>query len=145
MKNKFFLIFSLFTFLACTRNYESATPKDLINQKEIETLLVDIYILEAATRTCTLNNQTDSLTLWVSQQVNALLKEKKITYQQFLNSYSYYMGHEKSAQEIMENVVNCLIKMETTSILNVQKLHKKDTTANLKNIVDDIISVKAKK
>lgn len=144
MKHKVFIGCIFFCFLACTRQYESTAPKDLISQKEIEEVLVDVYVLEAAVRTCTLSNQTDSLNLWTSQQMNAILKKGNITYQQFLNSYYYYMGHEESAQKIMENVVNQLIKEETTAMLRIQKLNK-DTAVDLKAIGNDVVTVKIKK
>ena len=79
MKHKVFIGCIFFCFLACTRQYESTAPKDLISQKEIEEVLVDVYVLEAAVRTCTLSNQTDSLNLWTSQQMNAILKKYNIS------------------------------------------------------------------
>ncbi len=144
MKKIILLFFGLCFLISCTKKYESTVPKNVINKKQMEDLLVDVYMLEASTRTCITSNQSDSLDIWIAQQMNALLKKRNISYSQFIHNYSYYMGHEKLSQELMENVVNRLVKTETEAIIQVQK-SRKQTKSDLKNLKSKTVSIKIKK
>jgi hypothetical protein len=110
----------------------------------MENILVDMYLLEASARNCNLSNKTDSLDIWTAQQMNGLLLKYKITYPQFLKNYSYYMGHEKLSQELMEKVVDRLVKKETQTTLQFQQSQKqhKPTQNNLKNLKVKSIAIK---
>lgn len=143
MKNSIILIFSFCCFFSCTKKQDSAIPKDLIDKQQMEDILLEVYMLEASIRTCTITNQTDSLDIWTAQQMNALLEKRNITYPQFLNNFNYYMGHEDLSKELMEKVVNRFVKMETEATIQVQK-SRKQTTTDLKNIKSDIIAIQVK-
>ncbi len=145
MKKIGVILFTVFILFSCTRKYESSSPKDLIDAKSMENLLVDFYILEASVRNCKNSNQQDSLTLWVDQQMKLILDERKVSFSQFQSSYSYYMGHEKESQIIMENVINRLIEKETKVIIQIQNAKKTDsvkTKIATSDIVNKVISIK---
>lgn len=144
MRNIILIVFSLCFFTACTNKYESNTPKNLIEIKQMEDILIDLYLLEASARTCMLTNQSDSLEIWIVQQTNALLKERNIEHSQFLESHTYYMGHEKLAQELMENIVNRLVKIETQAVIQHQK-SEKQTDSTLKNMKSESVVIKTEK
>ena len=128
---------------SCTRKYESSTPKDLINKQQMEDILVEVYMTEASIRNCIITNQMDSLEIWTAQQMNAILDKNKVSYTRFVNNYNYYMGHEELAKDLMEQVVNRLVKMETEATIEVQK-SRKQTTPNLKNIKSEVKTIELK-
>ncbi|MDY0014828.1 MAG: DUF4296 domain-containing protein [Bacteroidales bacterium] len=135
---------SLCCLYSCTRTYESSTPKDLIDKQQMEDILVEIFMTEASVRNCVLTNQMDSLDIWTAQQMNAVLEKKNVSYTRFINNYNYYMGHEDLSKELMEQVVNRLVKMETEATIEVQK-SRKQTTTDLKNIKSDVKTIQVKK
>lgn len=127
MKKIAFILLTVFVFSSCSPTYETQPPKDLIKAQTMEEVLVDIYLLEASIRNCVQNNKTDSLIQWVGGQIQSIFKSKNIDYQRFKSSYNYYMGHEKESQQIMDNVINQLIKKETEAIIQTQKEKKQDS------------------
>lgn len=144
MKKTILLMLSICCLCSCTRKYESSTPKDLINKQQMEDILVEVYMTEASIRNCVITNQMDSLDIWTAQQMNAVLDKKNVTYVRFLNNYNYYMGHEDLSKELMEQVVNRLVKMETEATIEVQK-SRKQTTTDLKKIKSDLKTIQVKK
>ncbi|MBP7101639.1 MAG: DUF4296 domain-containing protein [Bacteroidales bacterium] len=110
----------------------------------MEDILVEVYMTEASIRNCVITNQMDSLDIWTAQQMNAVLDKKNVTYTRFVNNYNYYMGHEDLSKELMEQVVNRLVKMETEATIEVQK-SRKQTTTDLKKIKSDLKTIQVKK
>jgi len=145
MKKIAIFLSTVFVFSSCSPTYETHPPKDLIKAQTMEEVLVDIYLLEASIRNCVQNNKKDSLAQWVGGQMQSIFDDKKINYQRFKSSYNYYMGHEKESQQIMNNVINQLIKKETEAIIQNQK-HKKQDTLKAKlsgaDIITKVISIK---
>jgi hypothetical protein len=129
-----YLLMTLFfapVLFSCNHPLLQKQGKPPLDKQTVENILIEMYLLEGKIRVYLYQETPENLKIWVNSEINKLLKKYNITYKQFTDSYSCYMGDDaKTAKEMMSNITNRLIILETelkrntkqTDSLNNQKI-----------------------
>ena len=118
-----FLVFILFLgFSACKvekKEKQDQVPEYIISPEQMDEVLVDIHIAEAALKYK--RGRGEKFKLYSNQYFDHVFKKHNISKKQFEESLEYYYKHEKQLDDIYKNVLKELerikkeIKKETTS------------------------------
>jgi len=68
------------------------------------------------------NEPLDELKIWVNVEMNNLFKKHNVDYNQFEDSYIYYMTDKKTSKKIMENTVNRLVKLQAEQVQTIKQV-----------------------
>lgn len=105
------LIFGLSVF-SC-KNKTSSPPKDILPKHVVENILVEMCLIEGEMKVLVFNHSIEELKVRMSTQIDEVFEEYNTDYENFTESFSYYMSDNKSSKKIMEDVTNRLIKLQT--------------------------------
>lgn len=98
------IIFS-FGNISCNKK-SGAQPKDLIAKDKMIDVLVDVHLAEASTEVRSITPQLiDHI---AAERYQMVFSKYKITLDQFVDSYNYYLEHTEVLDEIYVEVVNRL-------------------------------------
>lgn len=116
-KKKFFslLIFLIvgMVFSCGNEKTKMENPNDLLKKEVFEAVLMDVYLVEGNVRSRIRNENIDSLRMLTTTELNKVYAKNNITHEQFLKNYIHYMNDLKLSVEIMKNISNELIELET--------------------------------
>ncbi len=102
------IIFS-FANISCNKK-SGAQPKDLIAKDKMIDVLVDVHLAEASTEIRSITPQLiDHIT---AERYQMVFDKYKITLDQFVDSYNYYLEHTGVLDEIYVEVVNRLSALD---------------------------------
>ncbi len=113
------ILAALTLLLSCTSTPEAALdqkPADLLSEKEMVGILIDVHITESALSLKNFNRDS-SLVLYAYYK-DEIFKEHHVTEQQFKNSYDYYSKHSDELNHIYEIVVDSISVKEASGKLN---------------------------
>ncbi len=102
---RYSLLFFLAFILSC--NNEDSEPPNLISEKEMAKILVDIHVIEARVSKMALSS-LDTSTLINERLKLSLFKEYKTDSLTFNRSYQFYSTHPDYLERIYEDVVKQL-------------------------------------
>lgn len=91
--------FILFLSYACEPKNDNPPPPDLIDQKEMTSIITDLSLSEAAITGQPLASFNDTL-----RKVN-VLKEHNVTQEHFLSSFKYYTENPTTLKQIYDSVL----------------------------------------
>ena len=114
-----YLISSLLIILlitSCGNRLMIAPPENIVPEEKIEDVLVEMFLIEAQMRLRIGNEPIDELKTWLNVEINNLLKKHNIDYKQYTDSYIYYMADLEVSKKMMENAVNCLLRMQAEQV-----------------------------
>ena len=125
-----FLVFILFLcFSACkveNKEKQDQVPEYIISAEQMDKVLVDIHIAEAALKYK--RGKGEKFKLYSNQYFDYVFKKHNISKKQFDESLEYYYKHEKQLDNIYKNVLKELERIknevdekvdeETTSVEN---------------------------
>ena len=117
-----FLLLIILFFISCNNKSTTAPPENLVPKETIEDVLVEIYLIEAEMRVRTVDEPLDELKVWVNVEMNNLLKKHNIDYDQYTDSYIYYMADKKVSKKMMENTVNRLVKLQAEQVKTIKQV-----------------------
>ena len=105
---KIIILVCLTMLLSCQSNdlSDDVAPADLIPEKKMVDLLIDIHITESALSLKNFNRDS-SLSLYAYYK-NDIYQKYQITDKQFKESYDYYARHSKVFDHIYEVVIDSL-------------------------------------
>ncbi|MGV3504173.1 MAG: DUF4296 domain-containing protein [Adhaeribacter sp.] len=105
MKKSFFILLAGILFQACTSPVDPA-PADLLSEKKMTGILVDIHILESRIETLGLPHDTASNYFRTQQQ--EIFRKHQVKADKFFKSYDYYVTNVSELDKIYEKVVDSL-------------------------------------
>ncbi len=110
----------LFTLTSCYNVNEGVTeiPKDLISKEKLTEVLTDIQIVEAGFIISKNRNGVRDLK---PQYYTAVLESHNITLVQLRENVNYYQASPKVMEEIYENVLANLSKMQSNVIADIEE------------------------
>ena len=109
MKKSFFILLAGLLLQACTSPVDPA-PADLLSEKQMTGILVDIHILESRLETMGLPHDTASNYFRTQQQ--EIFKKHQVAADKFFKSYDYYVSNVSELDKIYEKVVDSLSMKE---------------------------------
>lgn len=109
MKKSFFILLAGILLQACTSPVDPA-PADLLPEKKMTAILVDIHILESRIETLGLPHDTASNYFRAQQQ--QIFKKHQVKADKFFRSYDYYVTNVSELDKIYEKVVDSLSMKE---------------------------------
>ena len=104
------IIFVCISF-SCQRGDEKK-QSNLLSKQVVEDILLEIYLIEAKAKIIIFNQSTDKIRMELNHDMKNLFKKHNTNYEQFINSYSYYMSDGKISKKMMSDITNRLILME---------------------------------
>ncbi len=104
----FLLIISLF---ACSKN-KPAIPEDVIPMRELQEILSEIHLAQAASSNAVLS---DSTLYNTKEYVNYILKQHNIEREKFLKSMKFYTKNPVLLEEVYDSVITQLSRMQGES------------------------------
>lgn len=105
----FFLLFSLFT--SC-KEETIIIPDYILSQDTMAAVLVDIQLLEAMKVKMGVNDSLSRDSILI--QYARIFKRHHITQEQFENSFDFYKSHPRLLEEIFDETINELSRMQAT-------------------------------
>jgi hypothetical protein len=122
-------IFLVVALLSCNYNRPQKQEKLPLDKQLVEDILIEMYLLEGKVSVFYIYQETpEELKIRVSNEINQLFKRYNISYKQFTDSYSYYVGgNAETAKKLMSDITNKLIVLQTeqmNSIKQVDTLNK---------------------
>jgi hypothetical protein len=87
-------------------------PKDLLERKAFEAVLLDVYLIEGDVRYRIRMENFDSLQTRITAEVNAMYKKHHTSHEQFMSSYAYYVKDPNLSEEIMKHTVDKLVDLQ---------------------------------
>ena len=117
-----FILLIILFFISCNNKSTIALPENLVSKEIIEDVLVEMYLIEAEMRVRIVNEPLDELKIWVNVEMNNLFKKHNVDYNQFEDSYIYYMTDKKTSKKIMENTVNRLVKLQAEQVQTIKQV-----------------------
>jgi hypothetical protein len=116
-------IFLTFVMSSCNNIHLQKTEKQYIDKQIMKDILIEMYLLEGKIKVYIYHETPDKLKIRVSDEINSLFKRYNITYKQFTDSYSYYMGDDaETAKKIMSDITNQLIVLQTEQMRNIKQV-----------------------
>lgn len=109
MKKSFFILLAGLLLQACTSPVDPA-PADLLSEKQMTGILVDIHILESRLETMGLPHDTASN--YFRTQQEEIFKKHQVAADKFFKSYDYYVTNVSELDKIYEKVVDSLSMKE---------------------------------
>ncbi|MGV3541140.1 MAG: DUF4296 domain-containing protein [Rufibacter sp.] len=108
MKKHLLLLVILFSIGACSTQEDQ--PADLLPEKKMTGILVDIHLEEARIGRTIANYDTSRAAF--KQQHKHILKKHGVTDSAFKHSYDYYLSHPAEMDKVYERVIDSLSAME---------------------------------
>lgn len=105
MKKSLLIFLASLLLQACTSPIEPA-PADLISEKKMTTILVDIHIAESRIENMGLPYDTGAI--YYQKLQLEVLKKHQVSLQKFTKSYDYYITNVSELDKIYEKVVDSL-------------------------------------
>jgi hypothetical protein len=125
MINRFVVsIFIILLLLSCNRTGMKKPSEHLLSKKEMEEMLLKIYIIEAKANVLIFNIPVDSVKMLLNYEMKNLFKQYNTTYTQFKDSYSYYMGNAAVSKKMVADITNRLIVLEAEQVEKQKKKKK---------------------
>ena len=115
---KYLLLFILSAMLVSCGNKKGASPESssVINKKKMATILVDVYLAEAAILTTSQEGKnTKAFTILY---YNYIFEKHEITRGQYINSIHYYSFHLKEMKDVYNDVINRLTELHKKHHIN---------------------------
>lgn len=109
MKKSFFILLAGLLLQACTSPVDPA-PADLLSEKQMTGILVDIHILESRLETMGLPHDTASN--YFRTQQEEIFRKHQVAADKFFKSYDYYVTNVSELDKIYEKVVDSLSMKE---------------------------------
>jgi len=107
-----FYFFLLITFFACSpKKTPESKPSGLLPKDKMTDVLVDIHLAEGAADNRRLKPQ--QFDLMMTAKYKDLFEKHGITFEQFNDSYNYYLNHADQFSEIYTEVINKLTTRES--------------------------------
>jgi hypothetical protein len=94
-------------------NKASSPPKHILPKHVMEDILVEMCLIEGEMKVLVFTYPIEDLKTRMNTKMEDVFKENNTNYDNFTESFSYYMSDSKSSKKIMENVTNRLIKLQT--------------------------------
>ena len=113
MKYSFLIIILFLSFSACNiekKEKQDQVPEHIISPEQMDEVLVDIHIVEAALKYK--RGIGEKYKLYSNQYFDHVFKKHNISKKQFEESLEYYYKHEKQLDDIYENVLEELQKIK---------------------------------
>lgn len=85
---------------------------NLLSKQVVEDILLEIYLIEAKAKVIIFNEPADKIRTELNHEMKNLFQQYNTNYEQFINSYSYYMSDSKISKKMMSDITNRLIVME---------------------------------
>lgn len=101
------MFFSLL-FFSCSEK-QVTIPENVINQKEMASILTEIHLSQAAFGDQSLN---DSLKFSQNDYITFILKQHKVEKDSFLNSLKFYSNHPEILESVYDSVITTLSKLQ---------------------------------
>lgn len=105
MKKSFLILLFGFLMQACSSPVDPA-PVDLIPEKKMTAILVDIHIAESRIENMGLPHDTGSV--YFQKQQQEIFKRHQVSADKFFKSYDYYVTNVSELDKIYEKVVDSL-------------------------------------
>lgn len=105
MKKSFLILLAGLLIQACTSPLDPA-PADLIPEKKMTAILVDVHIAESRVESMGLPH--DSALVFFQHQQRQIFKKHRVPADQFFRSYDYYVTNVSELDKIYEKVVDSL-------------------------------------
>jgi hypothetical protein len=117
-------VFFAFVLVSCHYTPLQKQHSPHLDKQLVEDILIEMYLLEGKIRVYIYHETPEELKVRVSDEINQLFKRYNITYKQFTDSYSYYMGDDaETAKKIMSNITNKLIVLQTEQTNNIKQVN----------------------
>ena len=111
MKKLITLLLLVTTLIACSKK-KPAIPEDLISMKELQEILSEIHLAQAASSNAVLSDST----LYNNKEyVNYILKQHNIEREKFLKSMKFYTENPELLEEVYDSVITQLSRMQGES------------------------------
>ena len=109
---KWLVVMLLFSFSCSRIAVKKPFEQALLSKEQVEEMLFDIYLIEGKARVMIYNESAERVRLLVNYEMKKMFERYNTSYQQFTESYSYYMGDESVSQKMVSNITNRLIVLE---------------------------------
>jgi hypothetical protein len=108
----------LFISSSCNRTEVGKPSGNLLNKQQVEELLLEVYFIESKARVLIYNESAEKVKMQLNYEMKTLFERYNTSYQQFVNSYSYYMGDASVSKKMIADITNKLIVLETEQTKN---------------------------
>jgi hypothetical protein len=105
VKKSFLILLAAFLIQACTSPVDPA-PADLIPEKQMTAILVDIHVAESRVENMALPH--DTAAVYFQREQQQIFKKHQVEPQRFFRSYDYYVTNVSELDKIYEHVVDSL-------------------------------------
>jgi hypothetical protein len=112
VKKSFLILLAGFLIQACTSPVDPA-PADLIPEKQMTAILVDIHVAESRIEGMALPH--DTAAVYFQKQQQEIFKKHGVEARKFFRSYDYYVTNVSELDKIYEHVVDSLSVKEVES------------------------------
>ncbi|MFZ7115480.1 MAG: DUF4296 domain-containing protein [Bacteroidota bacterium] len=109
---KIITFFILITALSACSKKKPDVPEDVIPMKELQAILSDIHIAQAASSNAVLS---DSSIYSNKEYVDYILKQHNIKREDFLKSMKFYTENPVLLEEVYDSVITQLSRMQAES------------------------------
>lgn len=106
--NKLLLLFFLILLISCSEE-NKIIPPGVLSQQEMTTILAEIHLAQSALN---IKSQTDTTTYNMSDYTAFILKQHKISRNDFLVSMKFYSENPEILKQVYDSVITNLTKME---------------------------------
>ncbi len=111
MKKIFAILLLITTLVACSKK-KPAVPEDVLSMKDLQEILSDIHIAQAASTNAVLS---DSSIYNNKEYINYILKQHNIKREDFLKSMKFYTENPVLLEEVYDSVITQLSRMQAES------------------------------
>jgi len=105
-------------FLSCHRNDVKKPSGHLLSKQQVEEMLLEIHIIEGKARVIIYNESSEKVRLVLNYEMKKLFERYHTNYQQFTDSYAYYMSDAAVSKKMIADITNKLIVLQTEQSKN---------------------------
>ncbi len=103
---------------SCNRTAVQKPSETLLSKQVVEEILVEIYLIEGKMKVLIYNESAEKIRIQVNDEMKNLFKRYNTNYKQYTESYSYYMGDASVSKEMMSDVIDRLVFLQTEQVGN---------------------------
>ena len=109
----FFIVLMLcFSVFSC-KNTKQSPPANILSKESVENIFIEMCLIDSEMKVLIFNHPVEELRMWMNTKLNQLFMQYHTDYSQFMESFTYYMSDTKISKQMMEDVTNRLIKLQT--------------------------------
>jgi hypothetical protein len=111
------ILFCCLSLFSC-KNTKQSPPANILPKATVEDILLEMCLIDGEMKVLIFNYPIEELKIFMNVRMEQLFTQYHTDYNQFTESYTYYMSDIKTSKQMLEDVTNRLIKRQTEEIGN---------------------------